>query len=235
MPAVVRISAILVVSLPLIASAQSRQPAPGYSAQPRTQSGTLVITGQQEQAPITRINGHPYVDIESLARITHATVRYVGNQIIFTLPNAMTPNSAQGPSSAESATPQLSGAFLAAEIEALTAIREWRVSLVNAVQYQYPIADTWIAPLRRFADSKMQLAAAAATTEPDQKTLELLRNEFNNMQQESDNLVAMRARVSEIRPDTFDNNPQDQKILACQRALAQVAASKQFQDDPACH
>jgi len=55
------------------------------------------------------------------------------------------------------------------------------------------------------------------------------------MQQESDNLLAMRARISEIRPDMLDNNPQDQKILTCERALAQVAASKQFHDDSSCH
>jgi hypothetical protein len=199
----------------------------------RTQPGTLIIVGEEEQAPITRISGHPYVDIESLARITHATVQYVGNQIILTLPNAS--ESTQAAPSAQASAPQLSGPFLAAEIETLTAIREWRVSLVNAVQNNYPIEPNWIAPLHRFADEKLQLAAAAANTEPDQKTLELLRNEFANMQQESDSLVAMRAHVSYIRPDTFDNNPQDQKILTCERALAQVAASKQFQDDPSCH
>jgi hypothetical protein len=235
MPALARISAILAVSLPLVLLAQTRPPAPSASsAQPRALAGTLVIAGQQEQAPITRIYGHPYIDIESLARITHASVRYVGNQIILTLPSAS--QYTQAATTAQTTnTPQLSGAFLAAEIEALTAIREWRVSLVNAVHYNYPIAENWIAPLHRFADEKLQLAAAAANTDPDQKTLELLRNEFSNMQQESDTLVAMRARVSEIRPDTLDNNPQDQKILTCERALAQVAASKQFQDDPACH
>jgi hypothetical protein len=244
MPALARISAILAVSLPLSVSAQTRSSAPPSSsaqsrAQMRTQPGTLVIAGEEEQAPITRINGHPYVDIESLARITHATVRYVGNQIILTLPNAsesaQPAPSAQPASSPQAAPPQLSGPFLASEIEALTAIREWRVSLVNAVQNNYPIEPSWIAPLRRFADEKLQLAAAAASTELDQKTLELLRNEFANMQQESDSLVAMRAHVSYIRPDTLDNDPQDQKILTCERALAQVAASKQFQDDPACH
>jgi hypothetical protein len=238
MPALTRISAILAVSLPLAISAQSRSSAPPAAppqprTQMRTQPGTLIIAGEEEQAPITRISGHPYVDIESLARITHATVRYVGNQIILTLPNGS--ESTQPATSAQAPPPQLSGPFLAAEIEALTAIREWRVSLVNAVQYNYPVEPSWISPLHRFADEKLQLAAAAASTEPDQKTLELLRNEFANMQQESDSLVAMRAHVSYIRPDTFDNNPQDQKILTCERALAQVAASKQFQDDPSCH
>lgn len=225
----------LALSLPLFTFAQSRSayspPSSGRGRAEAQSPGTLVITGDPEQAPITRISGHPYVDIESLARITHATVRYVGNQIILTLPGA----TAQTTARAQTTTPQLSGPFLGAEIEALTAIREWRVSLANAVRYQYPIAENWIAPLRRFADEKLQLAAAAANTEPDQKTLELLRNEFGNMQQESDTLLAMRANISEIRPDMLDNNPQDQKILTCERALAQVAASKQFQDDQSCH
>ena len=227
-------AALVIVGFPLIASAQARQPYnPPASGRARTNAGTLVIAGQEEQAPITRISGHPYVDIEALARITHATVRYVGNQIILTLPSATTEPTENATDNEK--PPQLSGAFLSAEIEALTAIREWRVSLVNAVRYQYPIAENWIAPLQRSADAKMQLAAAAASTEPDQRTLELLRNEFNQLQQESDNLLAIRARVAEIRTDMFDNNPQDQKILTCERALAQIAASKQFQDDPSCH
>jgi hypothetical protein len=223
-----------VLFFPLVVSAQTRTSVPPSSpVQSRTQPGTLIIAGQQEQALVTRINGHPYVDIESLARITHASVRYVGSQIILTLPNASA--SAQTDATTQAGPPQLSGAFLAAEIEALTAIREWRVSLVNAVQNNYPIEPSWIAPLHRFSDEKLQLAAAAASTEPDQKTLELLRNEFANMQQESDTFVAMRARINYIPPDSFNNNSQDQKILTCQRALAQVAASKQFQDDASCH
>ncbi|HEX3569748.1 MAG TPA: hypothetical protein VHU44_02900 [Acidobacteriaceae bacterium] len=234
MPALARPSAILVLFFPLVVSAQTRTSVPPSSpVQSRTQPGTLVVAGQQEQAPVTRINGHPYIDIESLARITHATVRYVGSQIILTLPHASP--SAQTDATTQASPPQLSGAFLAAEIEALTAIREWRVSLVNAVQNNYPIEPSWIAPLHRFSDEKLQLAAAAASTEPDQKTLELLRNEFANMQQESDTFVAMRARINYIPPDSFNNNSQDQKILTCQRALAQVAASKQFQDDVSCH
>jgi len=217
---------------PRIASAQTGAP----TAAPRfSRSGTLIVSGTREPAPLVRINGHSYVDIESLARLTGATVRYNGNQVILTLPASS--STGQGASGADDSgkPPQLSGPFLAAEIEALTAIREWRVSLVNAVQNNYPIADNWIAPLRRFADSRVQLAAAATSTDPDHKTLELLRNEFANMQQQSDDLLALRARVSYIPPTTFDNNPQDQKVLACERALAQLAASKEFHDDPSCH
>jgi len=224
--ALVRAATALIAAVPLFVSAQSRGPAQA------ARSGTLVLAGQQEEAPLLRINGRSYVDIESLARLTGASVRYSGTRVILMLPSSgQQASGAQGASK----TPQFSGAFLIAEIEALTAIREWRVSLVNAVENSYPIADNWIAPLRRSADSKVQLAAAAATTEPEQKTLDLLRNEFANMQQQSDNLLALRSRLSYIPADTFNDNPQDQKILACERALAHVAASKEFQDDPACH
>jgi hypothetical protein len=89
--------------------------------------------------------------------------------------------------------------------------------------------------LRRSADAKLQLAIAAATTEPDQKAVELLRNEFTNMQQMSDQFLAMHAKANNIAPDSFDNNPLDQKILGCARALASMAATKQFQDEPLCH
>jgi hypothetical protein len=55
------------------------------------------------------------------------------------------------------------------------------------------------------------------------------------MQQMSDQFLAMHAKVNNIAPDSFDNNPLDQKILGCARALASMAATKQFQDEPSCH
>ncbi len=131
--------------------------------------------------------------------------------------------------------PQLSGGFLSAEIEALTEIREWRAALVNAVQNNYPVKDSWVSVLRRNADAKVQLAIAAASTDPDQKAVELLRNVFSTMQQMSDGFLAMNAKASYISPDSFDKNPLDQKVLTCERALISMAATKQFQDEPSCH
>jgi hypothetical protein len=209
--------------LPMAAASQATQ-----------QAGTLAIAGQQEQAPLLRINGKAYVDVESLARITHGSVKFQGSQTILTLPSAA---SASTPTAkAELAKPpQLSGGYLGAEIEALTQIREWRAALVNAVENNYPVAEGWLGALRRSADAKVQLAVAASTTEPDQRASELLRNEFTNMQQMSDQFLAMRAQVNYIAPDSFNNNALDQKILSCQRALVTMAASKQFQDESTCH
>jgi hypothetical protein len=55
------------------------------------------------------------------------------------------------------------------------------------------------------------------------------------MLQMSDQFLAMHTKANYISPDSFDNNAQDQKILTCQHALASMAATKQFQDEPSCH
>ena len=208
----------LLLGLPIAALSQAPQ-----------QSGTLTIAGQSDQASLLRINGKSYVDIESLARITHGSIKFQGNQTILTLPsstNSPAPVSATLPIR----TSQFSGGFLNAEIEALSGMREWRAALVNAIQNNYPVTDNWVGVLRRSADAKLELAIAAATTESDQKAVELLRSEFTNMQQMSDQYLAMHANASNIATDSFDNNPLDQKILGCARALASMAATKQFQD-----
>jgi hypothetical protein len=210
----------MLLLVPAVAGAQTPQ-----------QAGTLSIAGQTDQAPVVRINGKSYVDIESLARITHGSVQFSRTQTILTLPRAAG-EAARAETKAR--PPQLSESFLSAEIEELTQIREWRASLVNAIQNNYPVTDIWVGKLRRSADGKLQLAIAAATTEPDQKGAEFLKNEFTNMQQMSDQFLAMQTKASYIAPDSFDNNALDQKILSCQRALVSMAATKQFQDEVSC-
>ena len=222
--------AAMLLALPFAAHAQATQQTRTQATQ---QGGTLVIAGQPDQAALVRMNGKSYVDIESLARITHGSVKYQGSQTILTLPG---PAIATAPLPVPtSRPPELSEGFLGADIEALTQIREWRVALVNAIQNNYPVTDSWVGRLRRSADSKLELAVAAATTDPDQKALDLLRNEFTNMQSMSDGFVAMQTKDNYIAPGTFDNNSQDKKILDCEHALVSMAATKQFQDDISCH
>lgn len=214
---------VLVLALPVAAAAQATQPA-----------GTLTIAGQPDQAAVVRINGKAYVDLESLARITHGSIKFQGNQTILTLPAAGT-TPEPGPAGETPRPAQLSERFLSAEIEALAGIREWRVALVNAVENNYPVTDGWVGGLRRSAEAKVQLAVAATATEPDQRAAELLKNELANMQQMSDQFLALHAKDNYIAPNSFDNNALDQKILSCARGLASMAATKQFQDEATCH
>lgn len=194
--------------------------------------GTLAIAGQPDQAPLVRINGKSYVDIESLARVTHGTLRFDGNRTILTLPAS---GSAASTAVEQGKPQQLTKGFLDAQIEALTQIREWHVALVNAVTKSFAISENWVGPIQRSAEAKLQLALAAATSGPDQQAAGLLRNEFANMQQISDQLLQMHAQAAYISPDIFNNNALDAKILGCQSVLAQMAATRQFQDDAQCH
>ena len=213
----------ILLALPLAARAQAPQPA-----------GTLTIAGRPDQAAVVRIRGKSYVDIESLARILHGSLRNQGTQTILTISQTPSTTAAAPPAQPVKA-PQLSVGFLGAEIEALTAIREWRVALVNAVQNNSPVTADWTGRLYRGADTKLQLAVAAATNESDHKALDLLRNEFTNMQQMNDQFVVMHAKVNYISPDSFDNNSLDKKIVSCDRGLLAMAATKEFQDEPTCH
>jgi hypothetical protein len=202
-------------------------------AQSTQHAATLTIAGQPDQAPLIRINGKSYVDLESLARVLHGSLGFQGTQTILTLPGAGAATAAQPVPVVK--PPQLSGGYLSAEIEALSQIREWRAALVNAVQNNSPVTDSVMGPLRRAAESKVQLATAAATTGPDQQAAGLLRNEFAAMQQMSDQFVATHTAATYISPDALDNNAQDQKITGCEQALVAMASSKQFQDASACH
>ena len=199
------------------------------AAQTAQQQGTLVISGEQEHAALVRINGKSYVDVESLARLTHGSLRFQGDQTILTLP------SAPGAQAASARLPQLSEGYLAAEIEALTQLSEWRAALANAIENNYPVAQDWVSRLERSAEAKLQLAIAATTTGPDGKASELLRNEFASMQQMSDQFVAMHAKDNYIPPDSLDNSTLDAKVQDCEHALISMAATKQFQDAPSCH
>jgi hypothetical protein len=215
----------VLLAAPIAAQAQTPQTS--------QQSQTLAIAGQSGQAPVVQVNGKSYVDIESLARVTHGSLKFQGSQIVLTLPG--TAAAAAAPPAQPEKTPQLSGAFLQAEIEELTQIREWRAALVNAIENNYPVTDSWVARLRRSAEAKLQLATAAVSTDPDQKAALLLQNELTNMQQMSDQFLAMHTKANYIPPDSFEHNSLDDKILACSHALAAMAATKQYQDEISCH
>jgi hypothetical protein len=213
----------LLLSAPIAARPQTAAP---------QQSTTLTVAGRTGEAPVVQVNGTSYVEIESLARITHGSLRFQGSQIVLTLASGASAAAAPAP---PERPPQLSAAFSSAEIEAVTQVREWRAALVNAIENNYPVTDSWVARLRRSAEAKVQLAIAAVSTDQDRQTAQLLQNELTNMQQMSDQFVAMHTKANYIPPDSFEHNPLDDKILACERVLATMAATKQFADEISCH
>jgi hypothetical protein len=207
----------------------------GCVAQTAAAGKTLAVAGHAGQVAVVQMNGKAYVDLESLARITGGSLSFQGNQTTLALPSARGNAQPAPVAPPPAAKPGFSVEFLKAGIEEMSVIREWRSALVNAVQTNSPVNDDWVSNYRRAADSRLSLAEAAVSTDSDRQAMGMLRTEFSNMQQMSDQFLTMRKNMNYISPDSFDNNPLDQKILSCSRALASMAASGQVQDEISCH
>ncbi len=195
------------------------------------QNETLVVSGLPGQTPVLQINGRSYVDIEALARLINGSLSFKGNQVTLALPGSgdSTPPPASQPA------PAFSKGFVRAGIEEMSVIREWRSALMNAVENGYPVTDAFMASYRGQASTSLRLASVAASSESDHNAFQLLSNEFDNMQKLSNKVLAARKDMNYISADALKNDPLNQQILTCARALAAMASSGQFQDDGSCH
>lgn len=210
----------------------------GLAAVPRlalSQSGddgrTLMISGQTGTAPILRLKGKSYVELDSLAKLTHGSLSFNANQIVLTLPG----NRASAQAKTPAATPEFSKDFLKASIEEMAVIREWRIAVTDAVQRGFPVTDDWINAYRGQAITNLHLASVAASTDSDHKAYLLLSNEFANIKALSDRFTAAHAAQSYTPPDSLNSDALDQKILSCAQSMASMAANDQFLDDGSCH
>jgi hypothetical protein len=210
----------------------------GGNAQSPQRSSTLIVAGHAGEVPILQIHGRSYVDVESLARLTHGTLSFKANRTILTL----SPSAPEAPASApqpQASAPQakvgFSRTFVQAGIEEMGLIREWRVAIVSAVQDNIPVSEEWASAQHRLAEKNLALASAAVSTADDRNALPLLSAEFNNMQKLSDLYMEMRKRSTAMSPDKFDNSPLEEQILNCARGFVAMTESREFQDQPTCH
>jgi hypothetical protein len=209
------------------------------SAQTQRQGEALSIQDFPGQADVIRLQGRVLVDVQDLARITKGSLSFEGNLIILTLPR----RDASEQAGDDAGKAGFSPAFRKAAIEAMASIREWGGMLQVIVQNGYPVGkamagNTIRAYLGRAADS-IALAEAAASTDSDHRGIELLRNEFNNIQAWAESFVdarnSMRAVDLTTSEHPLNNDPDAQKIISCGQFLAQMFAGGTFEDNAACH
>jgi hypothetical protein len=195
-----------------------------------SQKTTLAVEGYTGHAPVVQVHGKAYVEIESLARITNSSVTFQANQITLKLlppvPNAAPQTDQAG---------KLSKDFLQAGIDAMTAVEEWRAALVNAVRSSNPVTEDVLDGYRRNADGKLAVVSTTVATDADRTVLSYLRNELGNTQKLSERYLARRKTLTFMAPDSLDNDPLNQQIQNCAKALGSLAASGQFQDLATCH
>jgi hypothetical protein len=190
---------------------------------------TLSIVGQSEYAKILELNGKSYVQVEDVARLTRGSLTFNANRVFLALPAERGHTSAAPP-----ATHGFSKEFLQAGIEQMSAIREWRITIVNSIKNNSPVSEEWVSELQNRAHKNLALVGAARSTEDDRNGYLLLAAEFANMRKLSDGFLSRRRRLQYIDPSSIDNDRLDRQILACAHSLESMAADNQFRDEPAC-
>jgi hypothetical protein len=220
----IRLLFVLLLVVPALAVPQAQQ-----------QTQTLMVEGKSGEVTVIQMNGRSYVDLEALARVVSGSLAFNGNRITLTLPTSSANNAAAAPPASPTANSGLSKEFIKAGIEEMSAIREWRSALANAVQNGYPVTEDWVGAYRGQAATSLRLASVAVSTDSDGSAYQLISNVFDNMQQLSNKFVAARKSLNYMAPDSLKNDPLNQNILNCARSLAAMAASGQFADDGSCH
>ncbi len=225
-----RTSLVLLAPLILVAMA---------TAQTQHHGLTVSVQGYPGDAPVVELQGRSYVEIQELARITNGSLSFEKDRIILTAPDCDVSKSAAD----DTVKSGFSRSFMRAAIEAMASIREWGGMLMITVQNGYPVSNTMagntIMAYQGRAADKVALASSEASTESDHRGLELLRNEFNNLQAWADSYVKARSAMGAANLTVSENALKDdqdvQELVHCGQFLAQMFPGGSFQDDAACH
>lgn len=189
---------------------------------------SLMVDGHSGSAKVVQVQGHNYVDVDGLARITNSTISFKGNSVVLSLP---TPPSAPAATEEEKG---LSRDFLVAGIEVGARIREWHAALQTAIERGVPLTTGWLNSYQNQGEQSLRLAQVASHTDADHAAFPLMENEFNNMKALQDKYVAMNSNLQYIAPDSLASDPLNQRIVACGRALTSMASTRTFTSPGAC-
>ena len=104
--------------------------------QTQQQGETLSVHSYPGTVNVFRYQGHSFVDLQDLARITNGSLSFVGNRITLTFPPG---SSTEQPDRDSADQSGFSPAFRRAAIEAMASIREWGGMLKVIVENGYPV------------------------------------------------------------------------------------------------
>jgi hypothetical protein len=199
------------------------------------QTRTLSVSGHPGELAVVEMAGRSYVEIEALARLSNGSLIIHGNRMVLTLSDSRGNMAPPSPPIQEPVASGFSKDFIKAGIEQMAEVREWRSTLVNAIQRGYRVTPDWVDNFSNRAQQNLRLTSLAVSTESDRAAFQLLTNVFDNMKELSDRFLKLNSSMTYIPTDSLNNDPLDQRILKCARALAAMAASNQFVDDASCH
>lgn len=203
-----------------------------------TPDRALIVNGKPA-GMVVQMGGRAYVDVETVAQFTNGSVTLEPNRIVLTFPQS---GSSAAPS-AETAPlppppPGLSRNFASLAIAELAEMREWRGAVGTILTYGVPVVGTWPQDYHDHIEANLMQVAVAASTAADQDAMQLLRNEFSNLAQWANGVVATRQSLNAtntVRPDPMQSDQALAKISDCSRFLSSMLVSGVFADDQSCH
>jgi hypothetical protein len=201
---------------------------------------SLIVNGKTE-GTVVQVGGHAYVDVETIARITKGSVAIEPNRIVLTFPSSESSAADAGTESApqpSAPAPGLSRNFASLAIAELAEMREWRGAVGAILTYGVPVVGSWPQDYHDRVETDLKQVQVAASTEADAQAMQLLQNEFYNLERWANDVVTTRQAMNAtntVRPDVMQNDPNVAKISNCSRFLSSMLVSGLFADDSNCH
>jgi hypothetical protein len=204
-----------------------------------TPTKQLVVNGAVTSAAVLQVDGHYYVDVDTVARITSGAVSVEPTRIVLTIPaSTATPPPAAAPGVASAQpTQELSRGFAGAGITTLAEMKEWQGTLETMVTYGLAVDAQWAQTNHDRVQASLSQASVAATTTADHDAFRLLSSEFGNLAQWASGVAADRQDFNGARtidPNRLQNDSALTKISTCGNFLNSMFASGVYSDNASC-
>ncbi|HEY4838295.1 MAG TPA: hypothetical protein VIH72_06800 [Candidatus Acidoferrales bacterium] len=204
---------------------------------------TLVVNGTSAGAAVREIDGHTYIEIEALARVTNGVVTIEPTRVLLSIPSAaslVNAGAAVTTAAPVAARPAvgLSVEFKRAAISELSEMREWRGAIGAMITYGLAAGGATAQDYHAICESGLSQATVVATTNDDLNAVQLLKGEFDTLTAWAAQVVADRKALNGARtidPNSMANDPVLTKITACGRFLNSMIVSGAYADDASCH
>lgn len=197
----------------------------------RTPDKKLIVNGTTTEMTVLQIDGHSYVDIETLAQATSGSVKFELDRVVLTIPGS---NSGVAAAQAEQG---LSKPFASAAIATFAEMKEWRGALGALVTYGLAIDGTWAQIYHQRVEASIAQASVAASTDSDRNALQLLSAQFANLARWESVVTAERKDLNGARtvaPNSLQNDPVVTKFSSCSKFLSTMLGSGLFADNSNC-
>ncbi len=229
---------VLVLSVARLLMAQTAPSAP-----PRK---SLVVEGKTLDGAVIQVDGRSYVDLEALAQAVGGSVTIEPSRVTLNMvppaasaPPAQTAALAAPVENAVATLPDaMSRDFMRTSIAMLSEMREWRGAVGVVVSTGIPVTGTWPQDYRDRVEASLSQASVAATNGADRDALELLQNEYGNLQGWADAVIGARQSLNaaqSVDPNALANDKMLQKLTACSQFLNSMLVSGTYTDNSNCH